>query len=253
MGRRAPDRYTALVIDIDSTICEVVGKLKRGAGYGYTRVLGYHPLLATRADTGEVLHARMRKGSANTQRGARRFVDELVARVRRAGATGPLTIRFDSGFWSNDTIAVLNRFNVRYTMAVRCDAKGIADAITAIPETAWAHIDYTLDGQAQVAECVYTTGKGTQRGDAPPGRAPHPSHRAHATTTVARLAALRFPHRSRPAPLSRSISSTVVRLSADRCHAVAARRVRYRPRTCRIGQLGASSNCLDPPAHDRSR
>ena len=63
----------ALVVDIDSTICEVVGKHKQGAGYGYTRKLGYHPLLATRADTGEVLHARMRKGSANTQRGARRF------------------------------------------------------------------------------------------------------------------------------------------------------------------------------------
>lgn len=28
----------------------------------YTKVLGYHPLLASRADTGEVLHARMRKG-----------------------------------------------------------------------------------------------------------------------------------------------------------------------------------------------
>ena len=52
-----------LVIDIDSTICQVVGKHKHGAGYGYTKVLGYHPLLATRADTGEVLHIRLRKGS----------------------------------------------------------------------------------------------------------------------------------------------------------------------------------------------
>jgi hypothetical protein len=77
-----------LVIDVDSTICAVVGKLKQGAAFGYTRVLGYHPLLATRADTGEVLHARLRKGSANTARGTRRFVEELVARVRRAGASG---------------------------------------------------------------------------------------------------------------------------------------------------------------------
>ena len=124
-------------------------------------MLGYHPLLATRADTGEVLHARMRKGSANTQRGAGRFIDELIARVRRAGATGELTVRVDSGFWSNDTIAALNRLNVRYTMAVRCGTKGIADAIAAIPdETAWADIDYTPDGQAQVADCAYTTGTG---------------------------------------------------------------------------------------------
>ena len=86
-----------LVVDVDSTICPVDGKDKQGAGFGYTHVLGYHPILATRADTGEVLHARMRKGQANTQRGARRFLDELVARVRRAGATGPLTVRVDLG------------------------------------------------------------------------------------------------------------------------------------------------------------
>ena len=73
----------ALVIDIDSTICEVVGTHTQGAGYVYTHKLGYHPLLATRGDTGEVLHARMRKGSANTQRAARRLIHELVARVRR--------------------------------------------------------------------------------------------------------------------------------------------------------------------------
>ncbi len=153
----------ALVIDIDSTICEVIGKHKQGAGYGYTRKLGYHPILATRADTGEVLHARMRKGSANTQRGARRFIDELVARARRAGATDTLTIRFDSGFWSNDTILALNRLNVRYTMAVRCSTKGINDAIAAIPDDAWTAIEYTDDGEAEVAECEYTTSAGKKK------------------------------------------------------------------------------------------
>jgi hypothetical protein len=152
-----------LVIDIDSTICEVAGRNKHGAGYGYTKVLGYHPILATRADTGEVVHARMRKGQANTQRGARRFIDEVVARVRRAGATGELTMRFDAGFWSNDTIATLNRHKVRYTMAVRCGHKSITAAIAGIDDTSWRTIDYTPGGQAQVAECEYTTGTGRQR------------------------------------------------------------------------------------------
>ena len=58
-----------LVIDVDSTICEVEGKHKQGAAFGYTKVLGYHPILASRADTGEVLHARTRKRSADTARG----------------------------------------------------------------------------------------------------------------------------------------------------------------------------------------
>jgi hypothetical protein len=144
-----------LVIDVDSTICEVEGHNKQGAAFGYTKVLGYHPILATRADTGEVLHARMRKGSANTARGARRFIDEVVARVRRAGASGEIVMRFDSGFWSNDTIAGLKRLDVRYTMAVRTNTKGPDAAIAAIAEDAWVDIDYTPNGVAQVAECTY--------------------------------------------------------------------------------------------------
>ena len=77
-----------MTIDLDSTICEVHGKAKHGAGYGYTKVLGYHPLLATRADTGEVLHARLRKGSANTQRGAKRRGGTRLATGPRVEAVG---------------------------------------------------------------------------------------------------------------------------------------------------------------------
>jgi hypothetical protein len=144
-----------LVIDIDSTVCEVEGKQKQGAAFGYTKVLGYHPILASRADTGEVLHARMRKGSANTARGARRFIDELIARVRRAGAIGEIVVRLDSGFWSAETIKALGRLDVRYTMAVRTNTKGVARAIAAIDEGDWRAIDYTPDGEAHVAETVY--------------------------------------------------------------------------------------------------
>ena len=144
-----------LVVDVDSTICEVVGQAKAGAAFGYTKVLGYHPLLATRADTGEVLHARMRTGSANTQRGAKRFVEELVARVRRAGAAGEIVARFDSGYWSKATLATLERLDVRYTMAVKANNVAVARAIAAIDEDDWVDIDYTPDGEAQVAECRF--------------------------------------------------------------------------------------------------
>jgi hypothetical protein len=143
-----------MVIDLDSTICEVCGKAKGGAGYGYTRVLGYHPLLATRADTGEVLHVRLRRGAANTSRGAVRFVEELVARVRRAGATGELIMRFDAGFWSHRTIATLERLGVGFTMGVKMQ-KPVVSAISAIDESAWIPISYSSGGEAEVAECTY--------------------------------------------------------------------------------------------------
>jgi hypothetical protein len=147
----------ATTIDLDSTICEVHGKLKQGAAYGYTKVLGYHPLLATRAGTGEVLHARLRKGSS--QRGHKRFVEELIARARRAGATGPLTVRADAGFWSYALIDTLNRLKVSWSITVRINTS-IAKAIDAIDEKAWTTITYPDGGEGQVAETVYVTGAG---------------------------------------------------------------------------------------------
>ena len=140
-----------LTVDVDSTICEVHGYHKQGACYGYTRTLGYHPLLATRADSGEVLHARLRKGSANTARGILRFVDELIARLRRAGAVGELTLRMDSGFWSAKLIKRLRAHRVRYSITVR-QTKTVRAAIAAIPEAAWVQIAYQPGGIAQVAE-----------------------------------------------------------------------------------------------------
>jgi hypothetical protein len=152
-----------LTIDVDSTICEVVGKAKQGAGFGYTHCLGYHPLLATIAGTGEILHGRLRHGSANTQRGTKQFVNELVARARRDDKRRALTLRFDSGFWNNNTIVNLNRLNVRYTMAIRTNVDAVQAAIAMVPDDAWQTIDYTCDGEAQVAECAYRSGRGAKQ------------------------------------------------------------------------------------------
>ncbi len=149
----------AMTIDLDSTIVPVHGYKKGGAAYGYTRRLGYHPLLATRADTGEVLHARLRKGSANTQRGAKRFVEELVARVRRCGATGPLSLRADSGFYSGELIRTCERLGVAYSITVNLNAS-IQAAIDKIAEDSWQKISYTDGGEAEVAETTYVAGCG---------------------------------------------------------------------------------------------
>jgi hypothetical protein len=148
-----------LVIDLDSTICEVHGKQKQGAAYGYTKVLGYHPLLATRAGTGEVLFARMRKGSAGSARGVIRFVDELVANLARAAATGLKTVRADSGFWSWKLIRRLDAHNIKWSITVALQP-AIRKAIEAIPDDRWQEIDYTIGGRAQVAETTYVTGGG---------------------------------------------------------------------------------------------
>ena len=143
-------------IDLDSTICETYGLKKQGAlHHGYTKVRGYHPLLAVAAGTGDVLMARLREGRANTARGAGHFLRETIGRVRAAGATGRLTVRADSGFYAHAVVAVCRTMKVRFSITIRQHAS-IRHLIEAIPDDAWSPIPYWLDGGADVAETTYT-------------------------------------------------------------------------------------------------
>lgn len=144
-----------LVIDVDSFVGEVYGYDKQGAGYGYTRVYGYHPLTAIRADTGEVLHIRNRKGQANTQRGVERFIDELLARVARAGHHGQVVVRADSGFENHRLMRTLDARGVQFSIAVK-NSPQIKQLIEQIPESDWTPVaDYPAGGEAQVAELPF--------------------------------------------------------------------------------------------------
>jgi len=143
-----------LTVDVDSFVGEVHGYDKQGAAFGYTRKRGYHPIVASRAESGEVLHLRLRKGSANTQRGILRFTDELIARVKRAGASGSKLMRADSGFQNTKVFARLERAGWQYSIGVKI-ARHVRDLIAEIPETAWITIDdYPDTGEAQIAETL---------------------------------------------------------------------------------------------------
>ena len=148
-----------MTVDLDSTVCEVCGKAKHGAAYGHTKVLGYHPLVAVRSDTGEVLHSRLRSGSS--QRGNDRFARETLARVRRLAADAAVTVRADAGFFSYDMIAAIGAHGACYSITIPQNAK-VNTAIAAIDDDAWASIKYTRGGEAQVAETTIEAGR---RGD----------------------------------------------------------------------------------------
>jgi len=81
-------------------------------------------------------------------------VNELVARCRRAGATGQLTLRADSGFHSKKVIGACRRLGVRFSITVNQN-RSVRAAIDAIPEDAWVEIEYTDGGNAEVAETAY--------------------------------------------------------------------------------------------------
>ena len=154
-GRRAPGRamsgwswmWTALSVrSTDMT--------SRAPATGTRTSAGITRSSRPAPETGEVLHIRARKGSANTSRGALRFVEELIARVARAGATGPKLLRADSGFWNKKIMARLQApaGRTRSASACRHTSKPL---IAAIPEPDWQTLaDYPEGGEAQIAQTM---------------------------------------------------------------------------------------------------
>jgi hypothetical protein len=81
-----------------------------------------------------------------------RFCDELIARVTRAGATGPKLLRADSGFWSRATFDRLDRAGWQFSIGVRLQPH-VRAAIEQIDEAAWTTLeDYPPTSIAQIAE-----------------------------------------------------------------------------------------------------
>jgi len=145
----------AVTIDVDSSICETYGLKKQGGSkFTYNHVRGYHPLVAVMAGTGDVLHCRQRGGNANSGRGAGSFLTETFNRMRAAGASGPLTLRADSGFYAGAVATACRKAGVRFSITVRLN-KALHKVIARIPEDAWVPIPYFLDSGAEVAETTY--------------------------------------------------------------------------------------------------
>ena len=86
-------------VDVDGTLRHTYGYAKQGAGRGHTGVKGLNALLAvvtTPSCAPVITAAQLRQGSANSARGAHRFVTDTLITAKTAGATGMLVLRADS-------------------------------------------------------------------------------------------------------------------------------------------------------------
>src|SRR4029078_13190704 len=88
------DRAT---LDFDGTLVETRGEKKEGADIAYDGTWGYHPLVCTLAETGEVLRLINRPGHRPSHEGGAHAADELIAVCRRAGFR-QILLRGDTDF-----------------------------------------------------------------------------------------------------------------------------------------------------------
>jgi len=133
-----------VLVDIDDTIIEVHGYAKQGAGFGYTRVRGLNTILAT-ASTEQsapvVVGQRLRRGPANSARGARRLVTDTLATVARVAPDREVLLRADSAFYGADTINAAIRAGAQVSITVKQTVR-VKAAIDTIPDAAWTPIAY---------------------------------------------------------------------------------------------------------------
>jgi hypothetical protein len=96
--KRQPDSFFDLAtIDMDGTLVETTGQCKQGMDIAYNGTWGYHPLVLSLAETGEVLWLVNRSGNRPSQEGAAAATDRIVSLCRKAGFRKVL-LRGDTDF-----------------------------------------------------------------------------------------------------------------------------------------------------------
>jgi hypothetical protein len=96
--RQQPDSFFDLAtIDMDGTLVATTGQCKQGMDIAYNGTWGYHPLVLSLANTGEVLWLVNRPGNRPSHEGAAAAVDRVVA-VCREGGFRKILLRGDTDF-----------------------------------------------------------------------------------------------------------------------------------------------------------
>lgn len=155
-------------MSVGDTIRATFGYAKQGAGYGYSGVKGLNALLATVSSASSapvIVATRLRKGSANSARGAARLVADAIKTTRSCGVDGLVVLRADSAYYGADVIAAARRNRTHFSITARKD-RAVTAAIVSIGDDAWTKIRYpraVFDDQlgqwvsdAEVAEIEFT-------------------------------------------------------------------------------------------------
>lgn len=115
-------------IDADGTLVGTTGACKQGMDIAYNGTWGYHPLVVSLANTGEVLSIINRSGNRPSHEGAAAEIDRAI-RVCRAGGFRRILVRGDTDFtqtkhldrWDADEVQFIFGVNVTANLHIVAD------------------------------------------------------------------------------------------------------------------------------------
>jgi hypothetical protein len=134
------------VIEADGSIVPTTGERKQGMGMSYKGIWGYHPLVVTLANTGEVLYIANRSGNRPSHEGAAAYFDRAIVLCREGGFEDVL-LRGDTDFsltanfdrWDDDGVRFVFGYDASATM------RGYAENEQALHEDGYRELKRRAD------------------------------------------------------------------------------------------------------------
>jgi len=110
-----------LTLDIDSLPIEVHGQQPGSEYNGHYHARVYHPLIASIAETGDIIGLQLRKGSVHTADGDLDFILPLLDRVEKR-LCQVASVRIDAGFPDEPLLAALEARRTPYVARIKNNA-----------------------------------------------------------------------------------------------------------------------------------
>jgi hypothetical protein len=137
---KQPDAFfEQAIIDMDGTLVGTTGSCKQGMDIAYDGTWGYHPLVVSLANTGEVLSIVNRSGNRPSHEGAAAEADRAIEVCKRAGFR-QILLRGDTDFSQTEHLDRWDRDGIRFIFGYDC-RPNLQELAERLPDWAWQKLE----------------------------------------------------------------------------------------------------------------